>query len=83
MARRLRVEYSCAIYHVTVRSNGGAKLYRDDTDRECWLHRLGDSTTMHKIRVHLFCNYSVQTEESADSLSLQKGWSERLRNANC
>jgi hypothetical protein len=36
MARLLRVEYAGAIYHVTVRSNGGAKLYRDDRDREYW-----------------------------------------------
>jgi REP element-mobilizing transposase RayT len=55
MARLLRVEYAGAIYHVTVRSNGGAELYRDDTDREYWLYRLGESTAMHQVRVHLFC----------------------------
>ena len=55
MARLLRVEYAGAIYHVTVRSNGGTKLYRDDTDCEYWLYRLGESATMHKVRVYLFC----------------------------
>jgi REP element-mobilizing transposase RayT len=51
----LRVEYAGAIYHVTVRSNSGARLYRDDQDREYWLYRLGESVAMHGVRAHLYC----------------------------
>jgi REP element-mobilizing transposase RayT len=55
MARLLRVEYAGAIYHVTVRSNSGARLYRDDQDREYWLYRVGESAATHGVRVHLYC----------------------------
>jgi len=39
MVRKLRVEYEGAIYHVTVRSNGGANRFGDDPDRRCLLSR--------------------------------------------
>jgi REP element-mobilizing transposase RayT len=55
MARLLRVEYKGAIYHVTVRSNSGGKLYRDDRDREYWLYRLSESAEMHGVKLHLYC----------------------------
>ena len=55
MARLLRVEYKGAIYHVTVRSNSGNRLYRNDGDREYWLYRLGESAEMHGVKVHLYC----------------------------
>jgi REP element-mobilizing transposase RayT len=55
MARLLRVEYKGAIYHVTVRSNSGGKLYRDDKDREYWLYRLSESAEMHGVKMHLYC----------------------------
>lgn len=55
MARLLRVEYEGAIYHITVRSNSGVDLYRDDRDREYWLYRLGESAQQHKVTVYLYC----------------------------
>lgn len=55
MARLLRVEYEGAIYHVTVRSNTGGALYRDDRDRGYWLYRLGESAEVHGVRVYLYC----------------------------
>jgi len=55
MARLLRVEYKGAEYHVTVRSNWGADLYRDDEDRAYWLYRLGESAQAHGVHVHLYC----------------------------
>ena len=55
MARLLRVEYKGAIYHVTVRSNSGGELYRDEKDREYWVHRVGESAKTHGVRVHLYC----------------------------
>lgn len=55
MARQLRVEYAGAIYHVTVRSNGEAELFLDDTDRKYLLSRLRDATAFHCVRVYLFC----------------------------
>ena len=33
MARRLRVQFPGAVYHVTFRGNGGASIFDDDADR--------------------------------------------------
>lgn len=55
MARRLRLEYAGAIYHVTVRSNTAAALLRDDKDRDYWLYRVGESAEQHAVRVYLYC----------------------------
>jgi len=55
MARLLRVAYAGAIYHVTVRSNSGARLFWNDRDRAYWLYRLGESAQAHAVRVHLYC----------------------------
>jgi putative transposase len=55
MARHLRLEYEGAIYHVTVRSNSGGKLYEDDRDRDYWLYRLGESVQLHGVRLYAYC----------------------------
>jgi hypothetical protein len=33
MARRLRIEYQDAIYHIVARGNGRQEIVRDDIDR--------------------------------------------------
>jgi putative transposase len=55
MARKLRIEYAGAIYHVTVRSNGEAALFVDDADRRYLLGRLGEAAKTHQVRIYLFC----------------------------
>jgi REP element-mobilizing transposase RayT len=55
MARKLRVEYAGAIYHVTVRSNGGRLLCCGDTDRRYLLDRIAQASAIHRVRVYLFC----------------------------
>jgi REP element-mobilizing transposase RayT len=55
MARKLRIEYKGAIYHVTVRANGGADLFVDDTDRRYLLDRIGEAAEVYQVRVYLFC----------------------------
>ena len=55
MARKLRVEYAGAIYHVTVRSNGGSQLFCGDSDRRYLLERIAQAAEMHRVRVYLFC----------------------------
>jgi len=54
MSRRLRLEYKGAIYHVTVRANGGADLFRDDVDRRYLLKRIAEAAEMCQVRVYLF-----------------------------
>ena len=55
VARKLRVEYEGAIYHVTVRSNGGRGLFKNDGDRRYLLDRLGEAAATYQVRVYLFC----------------------------
>lgn len=55
MARKLRVEYEGALYHVTVRSNGGASLFKDEKDRWYLLGRIDEARERHGVRVYLYC----------------------------
>lgn len=55
MARKMRVEYEGAIYHVTVRSNGGTEFFGDDIDRRYLLDRIGEAVETYHVRVYLFC----------------------------
>lgn len=55
MPRHIRVEFSGAIYHVTIRGNAGQEIFGDDRDRERFLLRLGQSIETYGIRLYLFC----------------------------
>ena len=55
MARKVRVEYPGATYHLTVRANGRAELLDDDDDRRYLLGRIAEAASTHQVRVYLFC----------------------------
>ena len=55
MARRLRLQYEGAIYHVTVRGNGRRRIFRDDRDRERLFWRLSESRETYDVRLYLVC----------------------------
>lgn len=55
MARKLRIQYPGAIYHVTARGNGRQKVFLDRRDRERFLERLADSVETYGVRIYLFC----------------------------
>jgi putative transposase len=55
MARKLRVEFEGAIYHLTVRANGRSKLFEDDTDRRYLLDRIAEAAETYRVRIYLFC----------------------------
>ena len=52
MARKLRVEYPGAIYHVTLRGNGKMKVFKGYRDRERFLLRLSESANTYDVRVY-------------------------------
>ena len=54
MARKLRLQYEGAIYHITVRGNGRRKIFLDDRDRERFLWRLSESKDLYGVRIYLF-----------------------------
>ena len=55
MARKLRVQFPRAIYHVTIRGVERRALFLDDRDRERFLSQLADGVELDGVRVYLYC----------------------------
>lgn len=55
MARKLRVQYEGAIYHVTVRGVERRTIFGDDHERERFMNRLGEAVEEYGVRLYLFC----------------------------
>jgi REP element-mobilizing transposase RayT len=55
MARKLRVEYEGAIYHVVIRGVERRKVFGDDADRERFVNRLSKYAEEMEVRLYLFC----------------------------
>ena len=55
MARKLRIQYPGAIYHLM--NSGGRRLaiFRDDLDRQCFLETLAEACGKTGWHVHAFC----------------------------
>ena len=55
MARKLRVEYPGAIYHVLNRGDRREAIFMDDTDREHFTEALGEACQKTGWQVHAWC----------------------------
>ena len=55
MARKLRVEYPGAIYHVMNRGDRREEIFKDDKDRERFLETLGEVCLKTGWQVHALC----------------------------
>src|SRR6266436_6017442 len=55
MARKLRVQYQGAIYHVMSRGNGKAAIFRNDIDRRSFLQTLAEACAKTGWQVHAYC----------------------------
>ena len=55
MARKLRVEYPGAIYHVMNRGDRREEIFWDDPDRERFLETLGETCVKTGWQVHALC----------------------------
>ena len=55
MARKLRVQYPGAIYHVMSRGDRREEIFEDDTDRELFLQTLGEAGQKTDWQVHAWC----------------------------
>jgi REP element-mobilizing transposase RayT len=55
MARKLRIEYGGAIYHVMNRGDRREAIFRDDRDREIFLETLTEACTKADWQVHAWC----------------------------
>jgi REP element-mobilizing transposase RayT len=54
MARKIRIEYAGAVYHVMARGNQGRGIYANDQDRELWLQTLAEACGQTGWRVHAY-----------------------------
>jgi putative transposase len=55
MARRLRVEFPGAIYHVMNRGDRKEEIFRDDRDRQCYWETLTEVCDKTSWEVHALC----------------------------
>jgi hypothetical protein len=55
MARKLRVQYPGAIYHVMNRGDRREAIYEDDEDRSLFLETLGEACQKTDWQVHAWC----------------------------
>ena len=55
MARKLRIQYPGAIYHVMNREDPAENIFRDDADRKRCLSTLADCCEKTAWQVHSFC----------------------------
>lgn len=55
MARKLRVEYPGAIYHVMNRGDRREPIFRDETDRRRFIETLGEACEKTAWQVHAYC----------------------------
>ncbi len=55
MARKLRLEYPGAIYHVMNRGDRREAIFTDDADRQRFLDCLGEACAKTQWQVHAFC----------------------------
>ena len=55
MARPLRIEFPCALYHITSRGNARQRVFRDDADRETFLATLAWVVERFRWCCHAYC----------------------------
>jgi REP element-mobilizing transposase RayT len=55
MARKLRLQFPGAIYHVLSRGDRRELIFRDDTDRESFLNALAEVCLKSAWQIHAFC----------------------------
>ena len=73
MARKLRVEYPGAIYHVMNRGDRREAIFKDDTDRKRFMQTLGEGCQKTGWFVHAWClmpNLEARRKGDGEKLKL-------------
>jgi len=55
MARKLRIQYPGAIYHVTLRGVEKRQIFTDDVDRNRFIDQLTEAVEACGVRLYMFC----------------------------
>ena len=78
MARKIRLEYAGAVYHVMARGNQGRRIYADDADRHLWLETLAEGCGKTGWRIHAYVlmpnHYHVLAETPEPNLVAGMKW---------
>ncbi len=78
MSRPLRIGYSGALYHLTLRGNARGEIFLDDTDREVFLDVLAFVVERFGWRIHAYClmgnHYHLLAETPQPNLSRGMRW---------
>jgi len=73
MARPLRLEFPCALFHLTARGNAQQAIFLDDGDRQHFLRLLGREVQQQQWRCYLYClmgnHYHLLIETPEPNLS--------------
>ncbi|VVM05924.1 hypothetical protein MAMC_00849 [Methylacidimicrobium cyclopophantes] len=82
MARRIRIEFPGAFYHVMARGNRREDIFHDDDDRRFFLKAVSEACGMTAWRIHAWVlmsnHYHICLETPEANLSAGMGW---LQNA--
>ncbi len=74
MARPLRLEFACALYHVTSRGDGREDIFLSDEDRVAWLETFAAVCSRFNWVCHAYClmgnHYHVVIETPDANLSI-------------
>jgi len=91
MARKPRIHYPGALYHVMLRGNGGEDIFFEDGDRRHFLGLVEEGVVRYRHRIHAFClmanhvHFAVQVGDVALSKITQNlsfrytGWINKAR----
>jgi putative transposase len=78
MARKLRVEFEGAVYHVMNRGDQRERIFVDDEDRRLFLATLGEACAKTEWQVHAFClmsnHFHLVVETPRANLSAGMRW---------
>ena len=78
MSRPLRIGYSGALYHLSLRGNARGEIFLDDSDREIFLKVLGAVVERFGWRIHAYClmgnHYHLLAETPQPNLSQGMRW---------
>ena len=70
MARKIRMEYAGAVYHIVARGNQGRRIYADDLDRQWWLETLAEGCEQTGWRIHAYFAPTAQGDGRERGLGL-------------
>ena len=78
MARKLRVEFEGAAYHVMSRGDQRERIFVDDEDRKLFLATLGEACAKTEWQIHAFClmsnHFHLVVETPRANLSAGMRW---------